>query len=142
MAGKEGVRPVRPVPPAQSGSMAGKEGTRPVRPVPPAQNGSMAGKEGTRPAGTAPSAQNGTRVRTGTYTEETDSARPKAAPASSSGGQNNGPTYGGGTRNPYRRYTSSDTEEDASYTASFKPASGNGESRRNSRDPENRTPKT
>ncbi len=126
----------------QNRTMAGKEGARPVRPVPPGQNGSMAGKEGMRPARPTPSAQNGARVRTGTYTEETDSAKPKATPAPASGGQNNGPAYGGGTKNPYRRYSSSDTEEDASYTASFKPASGNGESRRSSRDPENRTPKT
>ena len=126
----------------QNRAMAGKEGARPVRPVPPGQNGSAAGKDGMRPARPNASAQNGARVRTGTYTEETDSAKPKAMPAPSSGGQNNGPAYGGGAKNPYRRYTSSDTEEDASYTASFKPASGNGESRRSSRDPENRTPKT
>ena len=67
------------------------------------------------------SAQNAAKVRTGTYTGTGSSARPKATPTASSGRQGSGKAYGKGSTNPYRRYTTSGSEEEASYTASFKP---------------------
>ena len=80
----------------QNRTMAGKDGVRPARPVSSAQ-------DGTRPARTASAAQNGARVRTGTYTEGTGSARPKATPSATSGGQNSGSSYGSASRNPWTR---------------------------------------
>ena len=90
-----------------------------------------------KPSGTAPTtgqaanAQQAAKVRTGTYTEKngTTSTKP-AAPTSGTG--TSGKPYGKTVENPYSRYTSNGSEEDASYTASFKPEEGrkNGNSRR------------
>ena len=55
--------------------------------------------------------------------------------ASPSGAQN-GRTYGSGSRNPYGRYSSSDTDEDVSYTASFKPNAGKGDATLEDRKPD------
>jgi len=71
------------------------------------------------------SAQNAAKVRTGTYTDKPGSGRPSATPSSSKpapGARKNYRTGSG--NNPYGRYTSNDTEEEASYTASFKPNAG------------------
>ena len=68
------------------------------------------------------SAQNAARVRTGNYTG-TGTTKPKATPSTPSGGQRSG-SYKGGASNPYGRYSASDGEEDATYTASFKPDAG------------------
>ena len=84
------------------------------------QNKAMAGKDGARPS-RPDSAQNSSKVRTGTYTESAGSARPKATPTTPSGSKNSGKTYRTGQKNPYARYSASETEEDATYTASFKP---------------------
>ncbi len=105
------------------------------------QNKAMAGKDGNRTGRpSATPAQNSARVRTGNYTESAGSSRPKATPTATPGnGQNSGRTYGAGQKNPYGRYTSSDTEEESSYTASFKPNTGNNGVRRNNRNPEDLT---
>ena len=71
------------------------------------------------------SAQNAAKVRTGTYTDKPGSARPKATPNDSASAPAARKPYSAGAENPYGRYTSSDTEEEASYTASFKPNGGN-----------------
>ena len=79
-------------------------------------------------SGQPASAQNAARVRTGNYTGTAGSAKPKATPTASTQGQNAPKQYKTtGTQNPYGRYSSSEAGEDATYTASFKPA--NGESR-------------
>ena len=80
------------------------------------------------------SAQNAARIRTGSYTG-TGTAKPKATPSTPSGTQS-GRTYGAGSKNPYGRYSASDTDEDASYTASFKPNAGKGDTIRNDRKPD------
>ena len=106
------------------------------------QHKTMAAKDGTRPvrsASTPTSAQNVSKVRTGNYTESAGSSTPKATPATPSNGQSPVQSYGSGQRNPYGRYTSSDTEEEASYTASFKPNAGSNGVRRNIRNPENQS---
>ena len=73
--------------------------------------------------------------RTGTYTEQNGrpSARPSETSASGQNTQRPRP-YSGSMENPYGRY-SSRTEEDASYTASFRPEENRtgGSSRRRSR---------
>jgi hypothetical protein len=83
-----------------------------------AQKQQAAGKPAERPA----SVQQAARVRTGTYTEKNGTTA--ARPAGTQGG--NGKPYGRTVENPYGRYTSGG-EEDAAYTASFKPE----ESRKN-----------
>ena len=65
------------------------------------------------------SAQNAARVRTGNYTGS-GTAKPKATPSAPSG-ETKPKAYRSGSRNPYGRYSSGDGDEDASYTASFKP---------------------
>ena len=77
------------------------------------------------PAGGQPaSAQNAARVRTGNYTGTPGTSKPKATPTVPSQGQSTPKQYKTtGTQNPYGRYSSSEAGEDASYTASFKPAS-------------------
>ncbi len=106
------------------------------------QNKTMAQREGTRPARPVSTAQNGARVRTGNYTENAGSAKPKATPTRPSGGQSTGQPYGNSPKNPYGRYTSSDTEEEASYTASFKPNAGNSGMRRTTRNTDDQKPET
>ena len=81
----------------------------------------MAGKEGAAKPSDAVSAQNAARVRTGSYTGST--GKPKATPSVPSG-EKNARTYRTGSGNPYGRYSASDTEGDATYTASFKPNAG------------------
>ncbi|MBO7661978.1 MAG: hypothetical protein J6U01_01245, partial [Clostridia bacterium] len=61
-------------------------------------------------------AQNAARVRTGTYTNQNGTVAPKPSESAESAPK----AYGKTTENPYARYTSSG-EEDAKYTASFKP---------------------
>ena len=87
------------------------------------QNKAMAGKGGEGKHSEPASAQNAAKVRTGNYTEGTGTAKPKATPSRTAGGQN-AKTYGTGSRNPYGRYSKSGADEDASYTASFKPNAG------------------
>ena len=106
------------------------------------QNKTMAQREGTRPARPVNTAQNGARVRTGNYTENAGSAKPKATPTRPSGGQSSGQLYGNSPKNPYGRYTTSDTEEEASYTASFKPNAGNSGMRRTTRNTDDQKPET
>ena len=103
------------------------------------QNRAAAGKDGTKPAGPA-SAQNASRVRTGTYTDSEGSAKPKATPSTPTGGPTAGKPYSSGSKNPYGRYSTSDTDEDASYTASFKPGAGERKPRRADSDPDKKTP--
>ena len=87
------------------------------------QQKSMAGKDAAGKPSDPVSAQNAAKVRTGNYTGGPGTARPKATPSASSGTQ--APkTYKTGSGNPYGRYSASDTDEDASYTASFKPKAG------------------
>ena len=107
-----------------------------------AQQKAMAGKDNAgRPAGTVP-AQNAARVRTGTYTESAGSAKPKATPSTPSGTQGNGKAYRTGSKNPYGRYSSSEADEDSSYTASFKPSAGDKGARRDNKKPDDGKPKT
>ena len=70
------------------------------------------------------SAQNAAKVRTGTYTDKPGSVRPKATPTEAAPERNARKPYSTGSGNPYGRYTSSDNEENATYTASFKPGAG------------------
>jgi hypothetical protein len=64
------------------------------------------------------SAQQAARVRTGTYTEKNGTTSVKPASQADSGTMRK--PYSRNVENPYARYTSG-SEEDASYTASFKP---------------------
>ena len=92
-----------------------------------------------RPESSQPSSgQNATRMRTGSYTGDSGTDRPRATPSTPSGTQSSGKTYGtgNGTRNPYRRYSSSETDGDASYTASFKPNGGKDSARRGGNGPD------
>ena len=77
-------------------------------------------------------------MRTGSYTGDSGTDRPRATPSTPSGTQSSGKTYGtgNGTRNPYRRYSSSETDGDASYTASFKPNGGKDSARRGGNGPD------
>ena len=86
------------------------------------------------------SPQNAARVRTGNYTGGTGSERPKATPAAPSEGQKANKPYGNGAKNPYGRYSSSEADEDASYTASFKPAEGEKPARRKRSSDDDQTP--
>ena len=78
---------------------------------------------GKTPAGTAGTvqkpagAQQAARVRTGTYTEKNGTTASR--PAGQTGSSNDRP-YRKTVENPYGRYTTAG-EEDATYTASFKP---------------------
>ena len=87
------------------------------------QNKTMAGKDGAVKPSEPASAQNAAKVRTGNYTGGAGTTKPKATPSTASGKQD-GKTYGSTARNPYGRYSASDADEDASYTASFKPNAG------------------
>ncbi len=98
------------------------------------QRREAAGQAGAAKPSDPVSAQNAARVRTGSYTG-TGTAKPKATPSTPSGAQN-GRTYGSGSRNPYGRYSSSDTDEDVSYTASFKPNAGKGDATLEDRKPD------
>ena len=64
-------------------------------------------------------AQSAARVRTGTYTDQNGTVAPKPGTGSGSG-TDSSRQYGKTMENPYSRYTSG-TEEDHTYTASFKP---------------------
>ena len=77
-----------------------------------ARGSQAAGKTSEQPA----SAQQAAKVRTGTYTEKngTTAVRPSATQNTT------GKPYGKTVENPYGRYTSGG-EDDAAYTASFKP---------------------
>ena len=98
------------------------------------QNRAMAGKENAaKPSGPV-SAQNAAKVRTGSYTGGQGTAKPKATPSRPSAGQGAKP-YGTGSKNPYGRYSASEAEEDASYTASFKPGAGKDEAAPKDKDP-------
>jgi hypothetical protein len=94
------------------------------------QNKANASREGVKPSQPA-SAQNAAKVRTGNYTGGAGSAKPKATPAAPTGTKTSGKPYSAGSANPYGRYTTSDTEEESSYTASFKPNAGRETPRRN-----------
>ena len=87
-----------------------------------------AGRTAEQPA----TVQQAAKVRTGTYAEKNGTT--SAKPAGSSAGT--GKPYGKTVENPYGRYTSGG-EEDAAYTASFKPEesrkTGNTNRRRNNR---------
>ena len=65
------------------------------------------------------SAQQAARIRNGIYTGSSGTAVPKAG-GSIAGGQASAKPYSRNVDNPYGRYTSG-AEEDADYTASFKP---------------------
>ena len=87
-----------------------------------AQNAAKTGQTAKPQAGAAGEtaatpAQNAARVRTGTYTNQNGTVTPKPADSAQSAPK----TYGKTTENPYARYTSNGGEEDAKYTASFKP---------------------
>ena len=98
------------------------------------QNRAMAGKENAaKPSGPV-SAQNAAKVRTGSYTGGQGTAKPKATPSRPSAGQGAKP-YGTGSKNPYGRYSASEAEEDASYTASFKPGAGKDKAAPKDKDP-------
>jgi hypothetical protein len=110
--------------PGSSGNPSAAGGTPTTKQGAPAQTaggvraGETAGAGGVKTV----SAQSAARVRTGSYTEQNGSTRPRpAAGANTTGAQSQKP-YGKPMDNPYGRYTS-DAEEDATYTASFKPSS-------------------
>ena len=85
-------------------------------------------------------AQNAARVRTGSYTGN-GATKPKATPSTPSGEQSPRPS-GNASKNPYGRYSASDGEEDATYTASFKPGSGKNRTSSGKKDSDNNRPKT
>ena len=89
------------------------------------QRKATAGKEGAARPSDPVSAQNAARVRTGSYTG-TGAVKPKATPSAPPAEQS-GKSYRTGSRNPYGRYSATDADEDASYTASFKPNPGKDE---------------
>ena len=93
-------------------------------------------KPRTQPTGTQPaSVQQAARIRTGNYTEQNGTARP--ASSGTSGMKTGNRPYSGRVENPYGRYTSG-SEEDASYTASFKPDESRSEPARRRRNNGNR----
>ena len=77
---------------------------------------------GPRPAGQqAPNAQQAARIRTGTAAGSSGTMVSKPAARTSGGtGSTTGKPYSRTVENPYGRYTTG-SEEDSSYTASFKP---------------------
>ena len=77
--------------------------------------GQTANKQG-QPA----SAQNAAKVRTGSYSGKGSTTQAKPAQTDTTASK----TYGGNVENPYGRYSSASTEEDPTYTASFKPDAG------------------
>ena len=70
--------------------------------------------------GKAASAQSVAKVRTGNYTTKGGTTAAKPTQTNLTGHK----SYSGNVENPYGRYTSSSNEEDATYTASFKPEAG------------------
>ena len=66
------------------------------------------------------SAQSSAKVRTGTYSGKNGAVTAKPSQGNSNF-QNASKPYQKNVENPYARYTSGSTEEDATYTASFKP---------------------
>ena len=66
------------------------------------------------------SAQQAAKVRTGTYSGKNNTVTPRPS-QSGVNAQNASKPYGKNVENPYARYTSGTGEEDATYTASFKP---------------------
>ena len=87
------------------------------------QNKTMGAKDPAAKPHEPASAQSAARVRTGNYTSSTGATRPKATQAAPGNGQA-GKAYRSGNKNPYRRYSASEGEEDSNYTASFKPGTG------------------
>ena len=79
------------------------------------RNGQTAGRQG-QPV----SAQNAAKVRTGSYSGK--GSRTSAKPAQTDAATRK--SYGGNVENPYGRYSTASTEDEANYTASFKPGSG------------------
>ena len=90
--------------------------------------------------GNTVSAQNAARVRTGNYTGSAGTTKPRVTPTTPSAGNNNGKTYGTGTKNPYGRYTRSGSDEESAYTASFKPEGGEPRPRRSRSGDSDQTP--
>ena len=84
-----------------------------------AQGGNRA-KQAANKQGQTASAQNGAKVRTGNYTSQGGTTAAKPVQTETTPRK----VYSGGVENPYGRYSSSAAEEDATYTASFKPDAG------------------
>ena len=84
-----------------------------------AQGGNRPG-QGSGQQGQPASAQNAAKVRTGNYSNKGGSTTSRPAQADPGARKANS----GNTENPYGRFTSGSSEEDSSYTASFKPDAG------------------